>query len=400
MSLVVTIALVALAVIGCALAMFLSLEVAAAILVKLKPAPVYDRPYGSVCVVIPAHNEADGIRVTLENVGAQLRAGDHMLVVADNCTDDTARIARDCGAEVIERNDPDRRGKGFALQFALDQLRSNPPAVVVFADADCQFAPGSLQLIAGIAANENRPAQALYLMKARNGSGPRLVAAEFAWAFLNNVRMRGLQALFNVTRFTGAGFAAPWSILAAAELASGEIVEDLAFTLQLVKQGDAVLFVPDALITSEFPQDDAALTRQAARWSIGSMNIAAGGALGAFIHGVKKGNPAQIGLAIDLMTPPLTIFIAMLFALSVASLLAMVIFGGATAFVISLLALFLAAGAVAAGWFNFCREILPLSAFPGILSFLASKASVFGKAGRRSAKQWTPTRSGAKDVDE
>ena len=166
---------------------------------------------------------------------------------------------------MIERHDTERRGKGFALQFALDHLRAAPPEIVVFTDADCLFAPDALRKIAGAAAHEARPAQALYLMKAPEGAGPRLQVAEFAWAFINNVRMRGLARLFDVTRFTGAGFAAPWRVLADIDLASGEIVEDLALTMALIRKGAAPVFVPGAVVTSEFPTDENALTRQSAR---------------------------------------------------------------------------------------------------------------------------------------
>jgi cellulose synthase/poly-beta-1,6-N-acetylglucosamine synthase-like glycosyltransferase len=73
------------------------------------------RPGADVAVLIPAHNESAGIEATLRCLQAQLRAGDRVLVVADNCDDDTAAVARDAGAEVIERIDAIHRGKGFAL---------------------------------------------------------------------------------------------------------------------------------------------------------------------------------------------------------------------------------------------------------------------------------------------
>src|SRR4029077_10387036 len=72
-------------------------------------------------VVVPAHDEA----LAIEGVVANLRKldwpadGFRVLVVADNCTDTTAALARAAGAEVLERNDPTRRGKGYALAFAF-----------------------------------------------------------------------------------------------------------------------------------------------------------------------------------------------------------------------------------------------------------------------------------------
>ena len=56
-------------------------------------------------VVVPAHNESLGLVPTLQDIKAQLGAGDRLIVVADNCTDDTAEVAVASGAEVIVRND-------------------------------------------------------------------------------------------------------------------------------------------------------------------------------------------------------------------------------------------------------------------------------------------------------
>src|ERR1700722_10861091 len=76
----------------------------------------------SFAVLIPAHNEALGIRDTIESVSGQLAASGRILVVADNCSDATAQIARDSGAEVLERTNATERGKGFALQAGLFSL--------------------------------------------------------------------------------------------------------------------------------------------------------------------------------------------------------------------------------------------------------------------------------------
>ncbi|HXM34723.1 MAG TPA: glycosyltransferase, partial [Pyrinomonadaceae bacterium] len=79
-------------------------------------------PNHNVAVLVPAHNESAGLLPTITDIKRQLFAGDRLLVVADNCTDDTAAIAAARGAEVIERNDPSRRGKGYALDFGVRHL--------------------------------------------------------------------------------------------------------------------------------------------------------------------------------------------------------------------------------------------------------------------------------------
>lgn len=102
----------------------------------------------SLAILIPAHNEAGGIGRTLSTILPQLRPGDRLVVVADNCTDSTAEVARSAGASVIERFDTRRRGKGYALDFGLNHLSDCPPSVVIFLDADCDALPGGLMALA------------------------------------------------------------------------------------------------------------------------------------------------------------------------------------------------------------------------------------------------------------
>jgi cellulose synthase/poly-beta-1,6-N-acetylglucosamine synthase-like glycosyltransferase len=102
---------------------------------RRKPDPGGYRP--SIAVLVPAHNEAAGIGATLRSIRAQLQHGDRVLVVADNCIDDTAAAASAAGAETIERHDPARRGKGYALDFGVRYLTLAPPEVVIIVDADC-----------------------------------------------------------------------------------------------------------------------------------------------------------------------------------------------------------------------------------------------------------------------
>lgn len=349
---------------------------------------------GVIAVLVPAHNEADVIAATLENFQSQLRSDDRLIVIADNCSDDTAAIAMRAGAEVVIRNDLNKRGKGYALQHGVDALRADPPEIIIFADADCVFKDGALQAIAVLAAQAERPVQALYLMKAPPGAGPRLQAAEFAWGFINQTRMRGLQRLFGVTRFTGSGFAAPWRQIENVSLASGEIVEDLSLTFELIHNGAAPMFAPDAIIESEFPTGEQALTRQSARWSLGSLRFSIKSAFSFLIEGMKTNNGPLLGAAVDLLVPPLTIFIGLELAAALLGLLVWVVVGVSGPLLLSLSALALTVGAVVIGWAAFGREALPVSALGGLVEFLAAKANVFGRSGRESAKRWTPTRGG------
>src|SRR5690606_5044606 len=90
-----------------------------------------------LCVLVPAHNEEPVIRATLEGIKAQLSGDDRLLVIADNCEDNTASLARAAGATVLERTSEHERGKGFAISHGLKWLDADPPEVLIIVDADC-----------------------------------------------------------------------------------------------------------------------------------------------------------------------------------------------------------------------------------------------------------------------
>ena len=93
----------------------LTAEIVAAVILKGRPQPKRNinqtRP--NIAVLIPAHNESTGLLPTIGDVQAQLQQGDRLLVVADNCTDDTADVARAAGAEVVERRDQEKNWQGL-----------------------------------------------------------------------------------------------------------------------------------------------------------------------------------------------------------------------------------------------------------------------------------------------
>src|ERR1035437_1139998 len=123
-----------------------------------------------VAILVPAHNENADIQLTLEDIKPQLVIGDRLLVVADNCSDHTAAIAAAAGAEVIERTEPTKTGKGYALDFGLRHLSLDPPAIVIIIDADCKISEDAVDRLITTCAATHRPVQALDLMTASDES--------------------------------------------------------------------------------------------------------------------------------------------------------------------------------------------------------------------------------------
>src|SRR5262249_13139875 len=136
-------AIVALAMLLHVPVMFLLLQVLASLPTIREPHTALRHRRPRTAILIPAHNESASIASAVAAVRPELMEFDRVVIVADNCSDDTARRAIQGGAEVTERNDPQRLGKGYALDHGIRFLeQSTPPEVVLFLDADCELAPG------------------------------------------------------------------------------------------------------------------------------------------------------------------------------------------------------------------------------------------------------------------
>ncbi|MEQ8178560.1 MAG: glycosyltransferase family 2 protein [Amphiplicatus sp.] len=374
------------------LAGFFALEIAGAFL-RARSLSADAKEAGPIAVIIPAHDEEASIAATLAGVKAQLRPGDRLIVVADNCTDATADIAAAAGAEALVRIDPDRRGKGYALQFALEALREAPPSVIVFIDADCRLEADALASVAGAAEATGRPAQALYLMRAPESAGPQRKVSAFAWLLMNEVRMGGLFTLFDVCRLTGSGMALPWDIAKDLDLASGEIVEDLALSARLAETA-APVFVRDALVTSDFPSAEESAAKQHARWEHGSLRLALRRAPSMLGRGFARGDLRLVAAALDLAIPPLTVFAALILAVSAACLVPL-LWGSTAPLALSLSALALLLAATFAAWARFGRGALPASALGAAGLYILGKLRIYGREGRASSQRWTRTKRDA-----
>src|SRR3569833_4510380 len=120
-----------------------------------------DGPLPRLAVVIPSHNEADVIRASLLSLARQDYDAElfDVIVVADNCTDDTAEIARRIGVTVLDRQHDALRGKGHALNWAINHLLDvdpTPDAYVIVA-ADTEVATNFLSSLASKLAEIGHP---------------------------------------------------------------------------------------------------------------------------------------------------------------------------------------------------------------------------------------------------
>lgn len=314
-----------------------------------------------VAVLVPAHNESSVIVATLQSIRPQLLEGDRLLVVADNCTDDTAALARSAGAEAVERRDEQRRGKGYALDFGVRHLAGDAPEVVIIVDADCQVSERAIYHLARSCVSAGRPVQALDLMRAPPGAGLKVQVAEFAWRVKNLVRPRGWARLGWPCQLMGTGMAIAWRDLASIDLATGHLVEDLKMGLDFCRSGKPPLFCPDAQVTSYFPRSDEGLGTQRARWERGHLGVLLGDAPKLLIASFTQRNWNLLAMTVDLMVPPLALLVLALVVVFSVSWLAFVLFAVLAPALIATGAMTLLCVAVLLAWSRFCRELIGFS---------------------------------------
>lgn len=352
------------------------------------------RPH--VAVLMPALDESAGIIAAIRCPRAQMRSGDRLLVVADNCTDDTASLARAEGAEVVERRDAARRGKGHALAFGVDVLRAAPPDVVVIVDADCELHPGSLDRLAHGCAASGGPVQAVNLSRAPPGAGRTSRLLEFASVVKNQARALGYFRLGLPCQLTGTGMAFPWTILRGAPLASGHIVEDLRLGLDLAAGGSPPRLCPHALVTSLFPSDAAGLATQRTRWEHGHIALMAQ-APRLLARSVARGQPALAALALDLCVPPLAFLLLALSATLLVAAAFRLLAGESAPLGVALLAMALLVASVAVAWWRFGRGIVSWREMLSVPLYVLDKIPLYVRALTKRQTEWVRTRRDAAD---
>ncbi|EIJ47187.1 glycosyl transferase group 2 family protein [Herbaspirillum sp. GW103] len=332
-----------------------------------------------IAVLVPAHNEAGGISEVVQGIVRQLGSADRVLVVADNCSDETAQIARAAGAEVTERFHDELRGKGYALDHGVAHLAADAPEVVIIVDADCYLGEQALDTLARRCVRTGRPVQALYLMHTPEGAGPMRKIAEFAWLVKNWVRPLGFHQLGLPCQLMGTGMAFTWQQIGRADLATGHIVEDMKLGVDLAEAGEPALFCPQAMVYSYFPSSDSGIETQRTRWEHGHLSVIQsyvprllGGAL-------RRGSAALAGLALDLSVPPLALLVMLVASAWLLTALFWVGLGTVLPVLVASVLVACIAGAVLLAWSGYGREVITLGELMGAFGYVARKLPLYFK---------------------
>lgn len=367
------------------------LECAAAFFSGKSNFSLEDAKQPKTTVLIPAHNEAEQIKEVLEVLLQQITEQDQVIVIADNCQDNTAELARETGVTVLEREHLTNRGKGYALDYAMQQIKDNPPEVLVILDGDCIIEPDTLKNITYKAISTGRPVQATYLMEQPVDPSLKDNISKFSLKLKNKVRQLGLNRLGWHCLLTGSGMAFPWTLISSISLAGSKTTDDTQLTVDLALAGSTPVFCEDAVVVGRLMKDKDAQS-QRSRWEHGQLEMILVEVPRLLKGFLQTGRFAALGLALDIFIPPLSLLIMAWIVSMIITWLAAIV-GGISiipAILVSIAGAFLMTGTFFA-WVRFGRSDLPLNNLIAIPSYVLSKIPMYLKFLVKPQSRWLKT---------
>lgn len=259
-------------------------------------------------VIVPAHNEA----LVIERCLASLRQLDWpadrcwLMVIADNCSDDTAAVARAAGVDVRERNDPLLRGKGHALRVALASSAEGQWAdAVVIVDADTEVSPNLLEAFAARIEAGAGAVQAHYGVLNPDESW-RTGLMAIAHGAIHGLRSRARERLALSCGLRGNGWCLSHALLAEVPYRAWSLTEDLEYGIALGLAGHRVHYAAEACANAvmESSADVAAGQRQ--RWEGGRFALVRSQTGPLLAAAWRQRSRVCLDLALDLLVPPLS----------------------------------------------------------------------------------------------
>ena len=250
------------------------LIISACSLIKFKEKPLIKDKKHKFMMILPAHNESAVIGALIES----LQKLDYpkelydIYVIADNCTDNTAQIARDAGAIVLERFDEEKKTKGFALQWFLNKKieeDADYDAFCVF-DADNIVDKNFLNAMNKKLCQGEQVVQGYRDIKNPADSWISAGYALFYWSmnrFYHLSRYNlGLSPLIN-----GTGFMVDFNLIKPTGWDTKTLTEDIEFSLKNIAQGRKLGWATDAIVYDEQPTEFKQSWSQRSRWTVGHL---------------------------------------------------------------------------------------------------------------------------------
>ena len=259
-------------------------------LVKLKDKPLKIKKDHKFMAIIPAHNEESVVANLVESLKNQEYPKEllDIYVIADNCTDNTAQVAKDAGAIVYERFDSARKTKGYALQWFLKQkIEEN-------ADYDAFFIFDADNIVdKNFTKNMNKKlcqgedvVQGYRDIKNPTDNWITGGYALFYWMMHRLYHLSrynlGLSALLN-----GTGFMVRFDVIKPDGWNTETLTEDIEFSLKRIIAGSKVGWATDAIVYDEQPTGFKQSWSQRSRWTVGHIQCMQK-YTGSLINGIKE----------------------------------------------------------------------------------------------------------------
>ena len=243
-------------------------------LIKLKDKPYLTNKNHKFMAIVPAHNEEMVVSNLIESLKNQTYDKNlyDIYVIADNCTDNTAEVARKAGAIVFERFDPAHKTKGYALQWFLKQkIEEN-------ADYDAFFVFDADNIVdKDFIVNMNKKlCQGEDVVQGyRDIKNPtdNWITAGYALFYWTMHRLYHL-ARYNVglsTLLNGTGFMVRFDVVKPNGWQTETLTEDIEFSLKRIIQGKKLGWATDAIVYDEQPTSFKQSWSQRSRWTVGHM---------------------------------------------------------------------------------------------------------------------------------
>lgn len=267
----------------------------------------------SYAVLIAARNEEAVIGKLLESIRRQDYDGEiTVFAVADNCSDDTAAVARAGGAICYERFDTAHCTKGFALQYLVEQIRRDHgidrfDGYFIF-DADNLLRPDYIsRMNEAFAAGE----KIVTSYRGTKNFGDNWISASYGLHWLRTIRRehRGRSLFRLATRVQGTGFLFHHEVLRDGWNYTS-LTEDRAFCADLAAKGYQITYNHAAVFYDEQPIDLQTALRQRIRWSKGHLQAFFESGRALFRQIFKRSSVRRRFICFDMLTVlfPRTLF--------------------------------------------------------------------------------------------
>jgi cellulose synthase/poly-beta-1,6-N-acetylglucosamine synthase-like glycosyltransferase len=268
-------------------------------------------------VVVPAYNEESGIESTVRSLLATDWDADRMRVhvVADNCTDRTAELARAAGAHVIVRHNLELRGKGYAVAHAFTALLAEGWSdALVVVDADAVVSENLLEAYAARLESGESAVQAHHGIRNPMVSWRTRLITVAQGAF-HIVRSRARERLHLSCGIRGNGWCITKQLLQNVPYKSFSLTEDIEYGIAIGRAGYRVAYADEAYANAEMVTSASIAERQRQRWESGRFEMISKHSLSLLQLAIRSRNAVCMDLAFDLLVLPLSYVLINILAL-------------------------------------------------------------------------------------